>query len=370
MRKLFWTLAGLSLPAVVILVPRAGAEPPAPAAVSAALRPAPMPALPPPSPFEVKAQHGTWMICAAVYTGTEAGYLADQVVKHLRKQNVNSFVFNYADRERRELEWAYHQRMKLNPNVPYRPRFTTVETQVAVLIGGFKTIEDARSALPAVRNLPPPKVTFRSGEDASDRLVIFGEKRDERTDLPETRPTEGHFVNPFARCLVIRNPAAPKQQAQKNEDDPIWKELNKHEPYSLLKNRKNYTLVVKVYAAPTSYQSGEMAGNKNDSFLGKIGLKTSGPEALQATAMQAHELARFLRQYNLETYVLHTRQSSIVTVGGFASLEDEELRAAQQKLSSMRLSGGQNIINGGSLDPNQDPLALMPNPMPMRVPKL
>ncbi len=400
MRKLIWTVAGLSLSAVIVLGTRVPVEAEAPqgsaVAPTAPLgRPAPMPAPmpPPPKPSEyaIKAKDGNFFICAAYYSGEHAGYLAEQVVRQLRTKNINSFVYNYADRERRELEWAYHQRMKNNPNVPYRPRFTRVEQQVAVLIGGFKTMEDASKSLPTVRQLPAPKVTFPSGEEAADRVMIYGDghrtapdpsrprrrvnptafsQSGEEAEEEETHPLKGAVVNPFAMCFVVRNPAQAKQQEQdENYVDPAWKKMNVNESYSLLKCKKNFTLVVKVFKGPQCYQSASNPQKKDSGFLGKLGRADQG-DVLEATAMQAHALAKFLREYKFEAYVLHTRYCSVVTVGGFAAQGDREMMAKKEELA--KLHGKTVQTSGGVLcvDPAVDPLGLLPDPMPMRVPHL
>jgi hypothetical protein len=48
---------------------------------------------------------------------------------------------------------------------------------------------------------------------------------------------------------------------------------------------------------------------------------------LARTAMQAHELARWLRtkEVGFDAYVLHTRHSSIVTVGAFTGPDDPKM---------------------------------------------
>jgi hypothetical protein len=71
--------------------------------------------------------------------------------------------------------------------------------------------------------------------------------------------------------------------------------------------------------------------------------------------MNAHALADALRKSGLEAYVLHTRASSVVTIGGFASANDPRMQETEQALERMKI--------GPSLD-------LMPKPLPMQVPRL
>ena len=75
-------------------------------------------------------------------------------------------------------------------------------------------------------------------------------------------------------------------------------------------------------------------------------------------AAQAHELADILRKsLHLETYVLHTRGVSIVTVGNYDSPDDEQFKSMQRQLSGGRLLGS---------GPAHE---LSAQPLPMRVPR-
>jgi hypothetical protein len=75
---------------------------------------------------------------------------------------------------------------------------------------------------------------------------------------------------------------------------------------------------------------------------------------LSAAAMQAHETARVLRKLEFDAYVLHTRTSSIVTVGGFDSREDPNIARIQKAITTLKISA----------------LDLYTSPLPMEVPKL
>ena len=110
------------------------------------------------------------------------------------------------------------QRLRNTPDGAFRPRFTRVEEQCAVLIGGFKDMELANRALPEVKRLPCAKsrLPVRGGRqrpDAHGREASYRERRQEGSDLPAVqRPpakVEQVVLNPFVRSFVIHNPAAP-----------------------------------------------------------------------------------------------------------------------------------------------------------------
>ena len=84
-------------------------------------------------------------------------------------------------------------------------------------------------------------------------------------------------------------------------------------------------------------------------------------DTLALAAEQAHELARFLSspQLGFETWVLHTRNSSVVAVGGFSGPNDPELERLKRQLGALKFSS--NKTQG-------DPIGLLPNPIPIEVP--
>ena len=114
--------------------------------------------------------------------------------------------------------------------------------------------------------------------------------------------------------------------------DPLLKKLNAYEQYSLLKCRKRYTALVAAFQGlaviqPASAPSG---------FLDKLWGSSSG-KSLDASAVNAQNLASLLGKLNLgEVYVLHTRQGSLVTIGGFDSPDDPQMQRIQQTLDLNR----------------------------------
>src|SRR5262249_22340360 len=110
----------------------------------------------------------------------------------------------------------------------------------------------------------------------------------------------------------------------------------------------------------------------DNGFMAKLGFGTKSRELLHATARQAHALAQLLndsgvlRGFHQDAYVLHMRHGSIVTVGGYTSLDDPKLKEMQRRLSTLRLTPQ----GGGLTDTGYSALELFAQPMPMRVPKL
>ncbi len=302
--------------------------------------------------YEVNPQAGPWMICAASFTGDEAQALAVQMVQVLRQRDhLPAYIFNHADQERQRQRQEYEELCRRNPGITIRPRFTRVQEQCAVMIGGFATIDKAKDQLPRIKTLPPPDLRLKSGQPAYDTLVNYT-----RTGQENQMEVKRAQTSPFTLAFVARNPTIPPPPPEDRHKDELafLRRINANEDYNLFKCRGKYTLLIKEYAGVSMIQTEDKQEDKG--FLAMLGLGGKSNDVLSATAMQAHELARFLRQYNFDTYVLHTRTGSLVTVGSYEGPEDEKLKKMQQQLASMRFQGGAAI-------------ELLPTPLPMPVPR-
>jgi hypothetical protein len=318
-----------------------------------------------PSPYQVTERAGPWMILAASCTGAFSADLAEQMVRQLRQQHrLPAYVWSFSDQKRHQEEEEYNQRMKANPNMPFRRRYTRMQEHWGVLIGGYSSSEDAHKALLKVKQLPSPDIYLPSGERALSRMNVTGERQNKRTKRVERQSAGEMEVNPYQRAFVIHNPAVPREQTNPTADDPLLKELNDGRPYNLLRCKKKWTLVVKFYqGAGMLQQAGtrQKEGGIIDQLFGDKSRKI-----LDAGTTQAENMAKFLRQirspFNFEAYVLHTRNGSLVTIGGFDSLEDPACQAAREKIGRLRLhyDGGQPLDNMHQL---------FDQPMPMQIPR-
>jgi hypothetical protein len=298
--------------------------------------------------YPITPQVGPWLICAAHYSGPEAPEFARQMVQWLRLRGQPAYVFNRADEKRMRENKEEEEKARAYPG--YRPRRTRVEEQCVVLIGGFASPEAANAALKSVRGLPMPEVRLPSGAPAFDRIIDTEQKPDSLQVLKEKQ------LNPFQTAFVTHNPTIP--QTPRPKFDPAWVKLNANEDYSLFKCPQPYTLVVRMYAGLSQTVSSEATSG---GFLDKLWGGKKDSEMLNAAAYNAHELARALRKLHFDAYVLHTRTSSVVTVGGFASDSDPKMDTVRQQLAA---------LHDAFVSANQkDPLELISPPPPMAVPR-
>lgn len=312
-----------------------------------------------PHPWAVKPENGAWMILVKGYVGPESRAMAEALCKDIREAHkVAAYLFERNGEERKreqQLQEAIRKKAEEDAQpflrtmeqekkraeaqgmvfVPSAPRIKVpkplhpVQEQWAVMIGGFPTADAARKALDQVRKLPPPKDT-RLLEQA-----FIAPPAEKGAPAPQAQTA---FLNPYASAMVLPNPTNKAAAEDRSKLDPFMVELNKDVPNGLLSARKPWTLIVKSFSTPTRLV-GKEGGNGNifDRATGALAKKHN---YLDLTAAQATQLCETLRHRDmkpapLESFVLHHRTGSIVTVGQFDAADDPELLKLQTTLRGM-----------------------------------
>jgi hypothetical protein len=163
---------------------------------------------------------------------------------------------------------------------------------------------------------------------------------------------DGTYINPYASAMVFPNPAIRRSTpGQAPPVDPALVKLNEEEPLSLLRTRKPWTLMVKGFTVPSRVQDRREDGG----ILGRLFSGNEAAEQLETTAKQARLLADRLRSEQMqasvqlvapklnppvtpqpvESFILHIRNGSIVTVGQYDSEQDPALLEMQRLLQGM-----------------------------------
>ena len=329
------------------------------------LRPVPtsIPAEPQgPHPWAVKADHGAWMICVKSYGGPESRGLAEKLAKEIReKHKVASYLFERNAEElaaerakidairqseraknapfiaaqaqaKKEAEAKGELYLENTPKIKIPKPAMETQEQWAVLIGGFPTDEAARKALTTVRTLAAPTDT-----SLLDRTSIgVGGEANPQGGQTEFK-SSWNYVNPYKTSMVVPNPAVAKANVEeKYKLEPFIVKINSDVPHSLLKVKKPWTLIVRQFSSPM-----QMAGK--DGGAGSVfdKIRNLGKKSfLDVTAEEAERLADALRHPNMqpqtfESFVLHHRTGSIVTVGQFDGPDDPELLRTQAQLKKI-----------------------------------
>jgi hypothetical protein len=317
-----------------------------------------------PHEYTVTAEDGPWMILVKSYSGPDSKAKAIAFAEDIRKtHNTKSLLYERNAEERKaelarieavrkaeaekvepfkkaleqakreaEATGSIYLESKATVKIP-RPYHETPE-QWAVLIGGFKTVDDARAALRTVRTLAPPKDT-----SLLDAVLIGGEEKTAKNERGEWK-SAANFVNPYACAIVVPNPqTAALNMEEKAKLEPFVVKLNEGVENSLLGVKKPWTLLVKSYTVPTR-RAGDDGDGKSVFDKVKKTFFNGGADLLQATAAEAEMLTKALRHEDMkprsyEAFVLHHQVGSLVTVGQFDAPDDPELLKLQQELQGI-----------------------------------
>lgn len=316
--------------------------------------------------YQVGPQAGPWLVCVQTFKGPQAQHLAEELAEVLNRDfKIPAYLYDSGYKQREE-EKARVEKLREQYREMYRQMErqglqtvdglrrwrvpeVNIEDEFAVLVGKsgrqLKDMEAARDYLDDIRKIKnlPKKFSLRV-------LVEFD--KDKKTEAPDV------FINPFITAMVVHNPTVPleRQQDDPTKADKFLKEINADEDYSLLKCRKTWTLVVKVYQAPS-----ELLNREGPAMTPRLNPnKKEGESYLNIGALQAHQLAEFLRKtMKTEAYVLHHRYYSLVTVGQYDAPDDPQLLAHQKTYANMQLK----TQSGQALE------TFSAQPLPMRIPK-
>ncbi len=323
--------------------------------------------------IEVTPALGPWMVCMTTYLSDDAPLKAREMATILRRDyKLHAYVFTHgAEEKRKEYERLKAQIEKqrealqhFGPDVDWRGsriKVMNLKEQCGVLVGGYRDQEAAAQALKQLRSLDPKLIAKLNPGllDVKMHAMLQATKDQAPPSLDRIEMKQGSaeaiYINPFQRAFIAPNPTikreTPKDGPQFDMAD--LKKLNADETFSLLKNPKRFTLAIKQYETPTSYEGRDAPAAANIFSTLKIFKKTN---QIDYAAENAHGLAEALRKsaLKLETWVLHTKYASIVSVGSFDNVDDPQLRTMQDFLKDR---------------PQLQLVQTFPVPLPMQVPR-
>jgi hypothetical protein len=308
--------------------------------------------------YHITAEAGGYFICAASFRGPEAPALARELTLVIRRDyQLPAHVYDRGGKEREEQRQKVMALLKTCPEGHFRG--VRIEEQFAVLVGGYKDRESARKALDDFKKLPLPPEKFCDTTTIGEPATQNGQ---------QGMMFKVVRISPFANAFVVPNPLLPPEQPDRLKADDFLKKLNAGESLSLLNNKKQWTLMVKSYQGLAAIQTNSTGNKFLDMLTGR-----SSADHLGAAAMNAHALAQLLRDMkfngqpvSLESYVLHDRYRSIVTVGSYDSQDDPKMKRDMQMLSKLSLQAMNDPKADAQLRSN---VQFLSQPIPIPVPK-
>lgn len=350
--------------------------------------------------YRLTKQHGPWMIMVATLSeppkefkteGMTPMEAADELVYELRQKGIPAYTFSQED-QKDQLQTT--DRLGRSRSQSY----VVQRGSVCVLAGNYKHSEDPVAA---------KTLEFIKGTKAKQGKEPFmpkflGKEKGHYGYMTQSetggvfRKTPGR-PTPLSGAFLVINPLLTPQEVLEREVDPLLVKLNSESEYSIAHNRGKYTMVVASFYGQAHTKIARK-GDEDDSWDFKFG------NSLDVSGQSAFELCHALRNgkfalasanpraeptfKKFEAYVFHDRNRSLVTIGGFNSIDDPEIRrlfeqfrakeqynqASRQKiLTAEKLMIPAVPPKGAENDPTWQPERLWifdPQPIVMAVPKL
>jgi hypothetical protein len=265
--------------------------------------------------YRLSKQHGPWMIMVASFRdvppdrhqpGLTAAQAAEELVLELRQLGIPAYI---------------HSQDAKVEKIPTRDRmgrederiYAAQRDMLSVIAGNYDTIDDktAQKTLASIKKFHPKFM-----KDKQNGAVY--------------RETPGR-KGPLSGAFMTINPMLSPEDVAANERDPVIHRLNSGIDNSLWELKKKYTLRVATFAGKSVTPVGTSAYRNNENQFDEIlgrgrNLNDAGEDAAQ--------LARFLRAKGHEAYVYHDHFQSIVTVGGFDTLNDPRITAMSKQFGA------------------------------------
>lgn len=256
--------------------------------------------------YELRDEHGPWLILAASFAGEGADRQARELVLEMRQRYrlpayMHSQEYDFTETVQGLSVDRYNQPQRMRYANPGRYE------AIGVLVGDFASVDDPNleKTLDKIKYARPDCLDLKKRTNSTQRFVGLREMY-RRINGDE----EKHNKGPMGSAFVTRNPLLPASYFAPQGVDEFVVGLNRGVKYSLLDNRGNFTVRV------ATFRGNETINQKQVQELLRSGEVS---DKLEIAADRAHRLTMALRDRKIEAYEFHDRHESIVTIGSFAS---------------------------------------------------
>jgi len=271
--------------------------------------------------YHLTDKHGPWMVMVATFRdvrenegrktqGLSAEEAADKLVHELRASGIPAYSYS---RETKKGTIDTFDRLG-NPD---KRVYAAQVGMICVLAGNYEKVEDpiAQKTLTYLKRYRPKFM-----QDPKSGAVV----RD-----------SGGTKGPFANAFLTINPLRSPDEIVRKKADSVTKYLNSGIDFALVNLKSKYTLKVATFTGKSVVPLGSSKYNGHEGSFEKS-LVEAGSTSLARAGEDAAQLTYALRQNppnspelggrKFEAYVYHDKYQSIVTVGGFDSMNDPEIR--------------------------------------------
>lgn len=316
--------------------------------------------------YHLTEKHGPWMVMVGTFRdiredegrktkGLSANEAANKLVFELRSKGIPAYTYSQ-DTKKATIDTV--DRLG-NPD---KRVYAAQRGMVCVLAGNYEKVDDkiAQSTLAHIKRFRPKFMSDpESGAVVSDPKGAKG---------------------PFANAFLTINPLRKPEDVVRQKADSITKYLNSGIDNALVNVKHKYTLKVATFTGKSAVPLGNSRFNGNEAKFEMALQETKARGAgmsgdsynLARAGEDAAQLTYAMRQNSpnspnlgggrYEAYVYHDKYQSIVTVGGFDSPNDPEIKRLAQifhskyKPVNTDQSGRQELqCEDFALWPNNDP---------------
>jgi len=254
--------------------------------------------------YELEEANGPWLIMCTSFAGPTAEQQAQDLVVDLR-QNFGLTAYTFKQNfDFTEAEVGLGVNKYGGPR-KMKPVNGAKFEEIAVLVGDFQNVDDPQVAntLKTLKYCRPAAFGKELKKDTAQRFAGLRQFYRSVTNDPAQKSK-----GPLGNAFVTRNPLLPEEYFVAKGLDPFVVDMNKDLDYSLLKNKKKYTVRVASFRGVDTMKPQEFE---------ELTSQQRQFSKIDEAAIKASKLAAALREQGIEAYEFHDRTESIVCVGSF-----------------------------------------------------
>ncbi len=266
--------------------------------------------------YYLSEEDGPWMVMAATFEGEGAQQQANDLVYELRAQHkLEAFVH----RAKFDFTKDLPDRQTARFGAPVRVRYRREGSeQFAVLVGSFPSVADkkAQKTLRKIKSLSTKTLETSTKKLTYQYLANWRAftRRQNKAKSDNARSSEQR--GQMGKAFIVPNPLLPEDYFSNDGLDPLVVKMNDSIQYSLFDCPGKYTVQVATFRGRSIIKQSTIKAIES----GEKKLKHSLVEA----AENAHKLTIALRAKGYEAYQFHDIHVSIVTVGSFNTVGNQQ----------------------------------------------
>lgn len=278
-------------------------------------------------PYPLTPAYGPWMIMVASFSAPPPGEKIDGMTP---QQAADELVFELRSNGIPAYTYAHDSKVEAIDTIdrlgePDKRIYASQRGSVCVLAGNYTSIdpksEKSKVAIDTLDWIKKFRPKFLSGSQPDGSgMVSLKNGGNYRITSRE--------AGPFANAFFSTNPLRSDSEIPPVDPDRIdlLVKINAGGDCSLYENKGKYTLIV------ASFYGQKVPTNAKAADIKRFN-ETFGSGLVQA-ALDAWELARYMRQLGHDSYVWHDEFKSVVTVGSYEDLNDPRIRSTMAKFAA------------------------------------